>query len=85
MAQISPKQHYAVYARIASKGILTPSASQYLWNRDDFITPNPDLVHQRFEWLLYTTRPYLWVSLTPELTNFIGLPSTWLIAFLRVK
>ncbi|KAK8110411.1 uncharacterized protein PG998_006868 [Apiospora kogelbergensis] len=60
MSQISHKQHYAAYERIARRRILTPSASQFLCNKDDFVTPNPDLLHQRFEGLLYTTKPLLW-------------------------
>ncbi|KAK8030525.1 hypothetical protein PG990_000259 [Apiospora arundinis] len=59
MSQISHKQHYALYEKIADKHKLTPSAAQFLLNMDDFVTPNNDLLHQRFEGLLYTTKPFL--------------------------
>ncbi|KAK8047773.1 hypothetical protein PG996_015837 [Apiospora saccharicola] len=75
MPQISHEQQYAVYERIANNRILTPSALQYLLNTDDFITPNPDLVHQRFEWLLYTTRPYLWKTIAFFRRGFCSLCS----------
>ncbi|KAK8067000.1 hypothetical protein PG997_013747 [Apiospora hydei] len=58
--RVSREQHYAFYKRMKRKNILTESASQYLCHRDDFVTPNPNVIHQRFEGLLYTSRPYLW-------------------------
>ncbi|KAK8135415.1 hypothetical protein PG984_003355 [Apiospora sp. TS-2023a] len=58
--RVSREQHYAFYKKIKCKNRLSESASQYLWHTDDFITLNPNLVHQRFEGLLYTSRPYLW-------------------------
>ena len=62
--RVSREQHYAFYKRMKRNNILTESASQYLWHQDDFVTLNPNVIHQRFEGLLYTSRPYLWVSLT---------------------
>ncbi|KAK8041364.1 hypothetical protein PG994_014371 [Apiospora phragmitis] len=58
--RVSREQHYAFYKKIKYRGILTESASQYLCHRDDFVTLNPNMIHQRFEGLLYTSRPYLW-------------------------
>ncbi|KAK8017472.1 hypothetical protein PG993_013798 [Apiospora rasikravindrae] len=58
--RVSREQHYAFYKRMKRKNILTESASQYLCHRDDFVTLNPHVIHQRFEGLLYTSRPYLW-------------------------
>ncbi|KAK8101717.1 hypothetical protein PG999_012091 [Apiospora kogelbergensis] len=58
--RVSREQHYAFYKRMKRNNILTESASQYLWHQDDFVTLNPNVIHQRFEGLLYTSRPYLW-------------------------